>query len=124
LANKFDEVDALVVFDNVLIPWENVLFYRHTKAATFIRATLHRYSAFAFMQRVLKFADIMIGAALFNVRQTGLDGQQAVQDKLAQLAAVHRNFDWDEPLQFVRKAAELSDRVMAEKPARLVSAAA
>jgi aromatic ring hydroxylase len=76
------------------------------------------------MQRVLKFADIMIGAALFNVRQTGLDGQQAVQDKLAQLAAVHRNFDWDEPLQFVRKAAELSDRVMAEKPARLVSAAA
>ena len=26
LANKFDEVDALVIFDNVLIPWENVLF--------------------------------------------------------------------------------------------------
>jgi 4-hydroxyphenylacetate 3-monooxygenase len=33
LANKFDEVDTLVIFDNVLIPWENVLFYRHTKAA-------------------------------------------------------------------------------------------
>ena len=46
LANRFDEVEALVIFDNVLIPWENVLFYRHTKAATFIRATLHRYSAF------------------------------------------------------------------------------
>src|SRR5229473_2705690 len=43
LANKFDEVDALVIFDNVLIPWENVLFYRHTKAASFIRSTLHRY---------------------------------------------------------------------------------
>jgi 4-hydroxyphenylacetate 3-monooxygenase len=250
LANKFDEVDALVIFDNVLIPWENVLFYRHTKAATFIRATLHRYSAFAFVQRILKFADMMIGAALFNVKQTGLDGQQAVQDKLAQLAvyreginahltasialaekspagllmpnqsllftgrvhacsqlqemmhiarelcggqicvtpdkasfdspetkpwldkyysvnenwvaedrrkllafardmlnsdyaghrltfqlfaqsppfahlaAVYRNFDWDEPLQFVRKAAELSDRVMAEKPPRPVGAAA
>src|SRR5271167_131833 len=86
LANKFDEVDALVIFDDVLIPWENVLFYRHTKAATFIRATLHRYSAFAFMQRNLKMADMMIGAALFNVRQTGLDKQQAVQEKLAQLA--------------------------------------
>lgn len=86
LANKFDEVDALVIFDNVLIPWENVLFYRHTKAATFIRATLHRYSAFAFVQRNLKFADMMIGAALFNVRQTGLENQQAVQEKLAKLA--------------------------------------
>ncbi len=86
LSNRFDEVDSLVVFDNVLIPWEDVLFYRHTKAATFIRATLHRYSAFAFVQRNLKYADMMIGTALFNVRQTGLDKQQAVQEKLAQLA--------------------------------------
>jgi 4-hydroxyphenylacetate 3-monooxygenase len=86
LANKFDEIDALVIFDNVLIPWENVLFYRHTKAASFIRATLHRYSAFAFVQRIQKFADMMIGAALFNARQTGLEKQQAVQEKLAKLA--------------------------------------
>jgi 4-hydroxyphenylacetate 3-monooxygenase len=52
----------------------------------FSRATVHRYSAFAFVQRNLKMADMMIGAALFNARQTGLDKQQAVQDKLAQLA--------------------------------------
>ncbi len=86
LANRFDEVDTIVIFDNVLIPWENVLFYRHTRAATFIRATLHRYSAFAFVQRNLKVADMMIGAALFNARQTGLDKQQAVQEKLSELA--------------------------------------
>lgn len=86
LSNRFDEVDTLVVFDNVLIPWENVLFYRHTRAATFIRATLHRYSAFAFVQRNLRMADLMIGAALWNVKQTGLEKQQAVQEKLATLA--------------------------------------
>ena len=86
LANRFDEIDTLVIFDDVLIPWENVLFYRHARAAMFIRATLHRYSAFAFVQRNLKFADMMIGAALFNARQTGLDKQQAVQEKLSQLA--------------------------------------
>src|SRR6266851_5282328 len=86
LANRFDEIDTLVIFDDVLIPWENVLFYQHTKAASYIRATLHRYSAFAFVQRNLKLADMLIGAALFNARQTGLDKQQAVQEKLAQLA--------------------------------------
>lgn len=86
LSNKFDEIDTLVIFDNVLIPWENVLFYRHTKAAAFMRATLHRYSAFAFVQRNLKLADMLIGAALFNARQTGLDKQQAVQEKLSTLA--------------------------------------
>jgi 4-hydroxyphenylacetate 3-monooxygenase len=86
LSNRVDEVDTLLIFDNVLIPWDDVLFHQHTKAATFIRATLHRYSAFAYVQRCIRIADMMIGAALFNARQTGLDHQQAVQEKLAQLA--------------------------------------
>lgn len=86
LANRFDEIDTLVVFDDVHVPWENVLFYRHTRAASYIRATLHRYSAFAFTQRALRLADFLIGVSLFNVRQTGLDKQQAVQEKLAALA--------------------------------------
>src|SRR6478735_839947 len=86
LSNRFDEVDTLVIFDDVEIPWENVLFYRHTRAAAFIRGTLHRYSAFPFVQRILRFADMLIGVALHNVRQTGLERQQAVQEKLATLA--------------------------------------
>jgi 4-hydroxyphenylacetate 3-monooxygenase len=46
LANRFDEIDTLVVLDDVLVPWEDVFFYRHTRAASYIRGTLHRYSAF------------------------------------------------------------------------------
>src|SRR6476469_6513610 len=86
LSKRFDEVDTLIIFDDVEVPWENVLFYRHTRAAAFIRATLHRYSAFAYTQRILYLADMLIGAALFNARQTGLDKQQAVREKLAELA--------------------------------------
>jgi 4-hydroxyphenylacetate 3-monooxygenase len=63
-----------------------VLFYRHTRAASYIRATLHRYSAFAFVQRILRYADMMLGTAMYNARQTGLEKQQAVQEKLATLA--------------------------------------
>jgi 4-hydroxyphenylacetate 3-monooxygenase len=86
LSNRFDEVDTLLVFDDVLVPWENVLFYRHTRAAAYIRSCLHRYSAFPFVQRILYIADMLIGAALHNARQTGLEKQQAVQEKLAELA--------------------------------------
>ena len=86
LSNGFDEIDSLVIFDDVLVPWENVLFYRHTRAATFIRSTLHRYSAYSFVQRNLAFTDLMIGAALYNARQTGIDKQPAVQEKLARMA--------------------------------------
>ncbi len=86
IASRFDEVDTLMIFDDVLIPWEDVLFHRHTRAAVFIRATLHRYSAFPFVQRILTIADLLIGTALFNVRQTGTDKQQAVREKLATMA--------------------------------------
>ena len=85
LSNRVDEVDTLLIFDNVLVPWENVLFYQHTRAAAYIRATLHRYSAYSFVLRILYIADMLIGAALFNVRQTGLDKQPAVREKLAAL---------------------------------------
>jgi 4-hydroxyphenylacetate 3-monooxygenase len=85
LASRFDEVDTLLVLDNVLIPWEDVFFYRYTKAASFIRGTLHRYSAFPYVLRVLYTADMLIGAALWNARQTGLDRLQAVREKLADL---------------------------------------
>ncbi len=93
LSSRFDEIDTMVIYDDVLIPWENVLFYQHTRAATFIRATLHRYSAFAFVQRIEKFADMMIGAALWNARQTGLDKQQAVQEKLSELACYRESIN-------------------------------
>lgn len=85
LANKFDEVEALVVFDDVLIPWEDVFFYRHTRAAQFVRSTLHRYSAFPYVLRLLYTADMMIGAAMWNAKQTGLDKLQSVKEKLADL---------------------------------------
>ena len=93
LSNRADEIDTLLVFDNVLIPWEDVLFYQHTKAATFIRGTLHRYSALAFVERILHMADLMIGTALHNVRQTGLEHQQAVREKLATLICYREGID-------------------------------
>jgi len=85
LANRFDEVDTLMVLDNVLIPWEDVFFYRYTKAAQYIRSSLHRYSAFPYVLRLLYWADFMIGAAAWNCRQTGLDKMQSVREKLADL---------------------------------------
>ena len=85
LTNRFDEIDTLIVFDDVEIPWEDVLFYRHTRAAAFIRATLHRYSQFAFVQRFLRYADLLVGAAYASVTQTGVKMHQGVREKLAQL---------------------------------------
>ena len=85
LANRHDEIDTMIVFSDVEIPWENVFFYRHTRAAAFIRSTLHRYSMFPFVQRHLRFADLLIGVAYTNAVQTGVKMHQGVREKLAEL---------------------------------------
>jgi 4-hydroxyphenylacetate 3-monooxygenase len=85
ISARFDEVDSLIVFDNVTIPWEYVFFFRHTKAAAFVRAMLHRYTGFPFVERMIHLADMLIGAASFNARQTGLDKNPAVREKLARM---------------------------------------
>lgn len=85
ISTKFDEIDTLLIFDDVLIPWENVLFHRSLASASYIRATLHRYSAFNYVLRVLRRADLLLGTALLNVEQTGLTKLQAVKEKIAQL---------------------------------------
>src|SRR5215471_13315112 len=86
LSSRFDEVDTMIVFDDVEIPWENIFFYRHTRAAAFIRATLHRYSMYAFVQRHLYLADLLLGLAYANAQQTGVKMHQGVREKIAQLA--------------------------------------
>lgn len=86
LSSRFDEVEALVVFDQVLIPWGQVIFHRQPRAAQVLRASLHRYTAFAFLQRGLRLMDLLIGTCLLRLRRSGLDGLQPVQDSLADLA--------------------------------------
>lgn len=87
LTNRFDEIDTMMIYDDVEIPWENVLFYRHTEAAAFIRSTLHRYSVFPFLQRHLRYAEYLLGAAYLSVQQTGVKMHQGVREKIARLAA-------------------------------------
>jgi len=86
LTSRYDEIDTMIVFDDVEIGWENVFFYRHTKAAAFIRATLHRYSIFPYVQRYLRFAEFLLGVAYASARSTGVTMHQAVREKIAQIA--------------------------------------
>lgn len=85
LSNRFDEVDFLVVFDDVFVPWEDVFFHRHTRSAQYMRTNLTKYSAFAFTSRALHLADLLIGTVLWNTKQTGVDKLQAVQENISTL---------------------------------------
>ena len=99
----------MIVFDDVEIPWEDVFFYRHTRAAAFIRATLHRYSVFPFVQRHLRLADLLVGIAYTNAQQTGVKMHQGVREKLAELVC-YRESD--------QRAPDGGDRARRDEPRR------
>ena len=93
LSNRFDEIDTMIVFDDVEIPWRNVFFHQHTRAAAFIRATLHRYSMFPFVQRHLRFADLLVGTAYASATQTGVKMHQSVRERIAELVCYREGID-------------------------------
>ena len=90
LSSRFDENDAVMVFDNAFIPWENVLVYRDVKKATAFypqSGFVNRYTLQAGVRMAVKL-DFMAGAFELATRANGTDGFRGVQ------AAVGEVFNW------------------------------
>lgn len=90
LTTRYDEPDALVVFDNVLVPWERVFVNRDTDT---LRRQFFDTGAHALgnWQAQIRFATKLkfIAAVARKVTQVnGTDNVAAVQERLGELAAL------------------------------------
>lgn len=85
LAARFDEIDTLLIFDDVLIPWENVFFSRAPALAKLIRSELTRWAAQGFLLRSLAKADLLVGTALLVAEQTRTIAIPQVKERIARL---------------------------------------
>ncbi|NTA19854.1 4-hydroxyphenylacetate 3-hydroxylase N-terminal domain-containing protein [Agrobacterium tumefaciens] len=85
LSGRADEVESMVIFDDALVPWEDVFFYNDTKLANFVRGTLHRYSMFMFMTRLYALGKLYAGVAFLNCDQNNGTKIPQVREKLAEL---------------------------------------
>ena len=63
LTTRFDEVDASLVFDDVLVPWERVFIYRNPKLATSFHATVNLWGTYTTLLRLLSRLEAFIGVA-------------------------------------------------------------
>lgn len=85
LSSFYDELDTLIVFDNVFVPWENVIFSRKPELAALIRQDLHNWAAQGFLNRAYAKADTLVGTALLITQHTGLSNVPPVKEKIARL---------------------------------------
>jgi 4-hydroxyphenylacetate 3-monooxygenase len=93
LSARFDEIDTLIVFDDVFLPWENVIFSRQPELAALIRSDLARWAAQGFLIRCQAKADLLVGAALLTAEQSGTLGIPAIRSKVSQLMMFKQAID-------------------------------
>jgi len=87
LGSRFEEMDAVVIFDDVFVGWENVLLYRDVNRCN---QAYSRTGAVAHMthQVVVKNiakAEFMLGLAHLLVDSIGAEGFQHIHEKLSEL---------------------------------------
>lgn len=90
MSTRFDETDSLVVFDDVLVPWENVFIVRDTKG---LQAQYHATAAHVLGNtqaqiRLVEKMKFIIGIARRIAQVNEIDGIPGVQEKLGDLASL------------------------------------
>jgi 4-hydroxyphenylacetate 3-monooxygenase len=95
LSSRFDENDAIFVFDNVFIPWENILIYRDVeKLKTFYpRSGFVNGFQFQGCTRLAVKLDFLAGVIIKALRVTGADEFRGNQAMLGEVIA-WRNLFW------------------------------
>lgn len=95
LSSRFDENDAIFVFDNVFVPWENVLLHRDIeKIKTFYpRSGFVNGFTFQGCTRLAVKLDFMVGIIAKALRATGADEFRGNQAMLGEVIA-WRNLFW------------------------------
>ncbi|MDH3453100.1 MAG: Pyoverdin chromophore biosynthetic protein pvcC, partial [Gammaproteobacteria bacterium] len=90
LASRFDENDAVVVFENALVPWENVLVYRDVERCKGFYAEsgfFNRFNLQSCVRLCIKL-EFCIGLMLKGVAATGTAGFRGVQSQIGELIAM------------------------------------
>jgi 4-hydroxyphenylacetate 3-monooxygenase oxygenase component len=91
LASRFDEEDALVIFDDVLVPYERVFLAREPIAAgqLFGSRVMAHASSSAAVQAITRL-ELLIGVAHLMAKTAGIDARPQVQAELGELVTYER----------------------------------
>lgn len=87
LSLRLDEGDAMVIFDNVLVPWERVFIHRDVDMCNglYPRTFLSAHTGHQAAVKALAKSEFMLGLALALARSTKIDGYTHVQGMLAEI---------------------------------------
>ncbi|PJO40302.1 4-hydroxyphenylacetate 3-monooxygenase, oxygenase component [Lysinibacillus xylanilyticus] len=87
LSSRYEEMDAIVVFDNVVVPWERVFYYENLEVAnSFLNISgFQTYSLHQVLSRQIAKTEFVLGVVQSIVNTINIGEYQHVQQKVVEI---------------------------------------
>ncbi|KGR80252.1 4-hydroxyphenylacetate 3-monooxygenase, oxygenase component [Ureibacillus manganicus] len=87
LSSRYEEMDSVVVFDNVLVPWDRVFYYNNAEVAEEFtqQSAFHHYAKHQVLTRQIVKTEFLLGIAELIVDTINISEFQHVQEKLSEM---------------------------------------
>jgi 4-hydroxyphenylacetate 3-monooxygenase len=87
LSSRFEEMDSIVVFDNVLVPWNRVFYYNNGEVAEEfpIQSSFHPFTKHQVLTRQIVKTEFVLGIAQLLIETINISEYQHIQEKMAEI---------------------------------------
>jgi anthranilate 3-monooxygenase (FAD) / 4-hydroxyphenylacetate 3-monooxygenase len=87
LASNFEEPDVLLIFDNVLVPWDRVFLHNNIELANalYVQTDMRNHTAHQTAVRALSKLELMVGTAMKVAQTIKVDGFLHIQQMLGEV---------------------------------------
>ncbi|MED5018353.1 4-hydroxyphenylacetate 3-monooxygenase, oxygenase component [Paenibacillus chibensis] len=87
LSSRFDEMDTLVIFDRVLVPWERVFIHGddHLSMRLFSESGFHVHSAYQVLCRYIAKLEFTLGIILYMAESLDKSGSPSTMEKVTEV---------------------------------------
>lgn len=87
LSSRYEEMDSIVVFDNVMIPWERVFYYKNAEAAGNFssQSAFHHFAKHQALTRQIVKGEFILGVAELLVQTINVKEYLHIQEKCRKL---------------------------------------
>lgn len=88
LASRYDEIDAVALFDEVLIPWERVFVFRNIELTNNFKHGCHFYRHIGqqVLSRIIVKCEFVAALSYAVARSIGVEGFLNIQERLGEMA--------------------------------------
>ncbi|SES18962.1 4-hydroxyphenylacetate 3-monooxygenase [Gracilibacillus ureilyticus] len=87
LSSQYEEMDTILVFDDVLVPWDRVFYYENDEVANsfLFKSSFHSFATHQVVTRQIVKTEFILGIAELLIETINVSEYQHIQDKVSEI---------------------------------------